>query len=47
MILIPEEEIARLHILVDDIALMAVGQGGSTLEGDSAELVEVTIQVIV
>ena len=46
MFLITEEEVARLDILMQDSALMTVGQRSRTLQGDSAELVHIAVQTI-
>ena len=46
MILVAEEEVAGFDILVKDIALMTIGQSGSTHQGDTAELVLVAVQTI-
>ena len=46
MILVAEEEVTGLDILMQDIALMTIGQSGSTHQGDAAELVKIAIQTI-
>ena len=45
--LVAEEEVAGLDVLMNDIIVMAIGQGGSTLEGYTTELIDVAVQVIV
>ena len=47
MLLITEEEVAGFDILMDDIAVMTISKCGSSLQGNTAELIEVTIQIIV
>ena len=43
MFLVAEEEIAGFDILVEDVTLVTIGQGCSTLKGYAAELVLVAI----
>ena len=45
--LIAEEVVARLDILMDNVVVMTVGQCCSTLQGYTAELVEVAVEVVV
>ena len=47
MRLIAEEIVARLDVFVDDIVVVTVGQGSSTLQGNTAELVVVAVEVVV
>ena len=46
MILVAEKEIAGFYILVDNIVVMAICQSGCSLQGNTAELVEIAIKVI-
>ena len=46
VLLVAEEEVAGFDVLVYDIVVMAIGQGGGSLQGYAAELVEVAVQVI-
>ena len=46
MLLVAEEEVAGFDVLMQDIALVAIGQGGSSLQGDAAELVDVAVQPV-
>ena len=47
VLLVTEEKVARLDVLVDDVAVMAVGQGCGSLQGYTTELVEVAVKVVV
>ena len=47
VIRITEEEIAWFDVFVDDIVVMAVCQCCGSLQGYTAELIEITVQVIV
>ena len=46
MFLITEEEVAGFDILMDDIAVMTISESCGSLQSDTTELVEITIQVI-
>ena len=46
VIRVTEEIVARFNILVNHIVLMAVGQRCGTLQGNTPELIEISIQVI-
>ena len=46
MLLVTEEEVTGFHILMQNTALVTIGQGCSSLQGDTAELVDVAIQMI-
>ena len=46
MFLVTEEEVAWLHILVQDIALMTISQCGSSLQRDAPELVDITVKPV-
>ena len=47
MLLITEKQITRLHILMQDIVTVTISQGCSCLQRYTAELIQVTIQVVV
>ena len=46
MLLVSEEEITWLDILMQNVASMTICQCGSTLQGNAAEPVKITIQLI-
>ena len=47
MVGLAEEIVSGLDVFMYDVAIMTIGQCGSGLQSDTAELVEVTVQIVV
>ena len=47
MVAIAEEEVRGLDVLMQDVVIMTVGEGSGSLQGYAAELVHVSVNVVV